>query len=126
MAAFRAFAPLPQPLLLAALTSKEALDGPGGDLVRGLQSVPVLVSGAGHDAMAIAEAVPRVRHTLRARACTSYTEYRTGDREGETGSKRNLLCICSAPCSSNVFLESKRGGRDAGGTMPYTGLQQTG
>lgn len=54
-----------QPLLLAALSPAEAASPTCGRLAAGLRDVPVLVSGAGHDAMAIAEAVPKVRAWLR-------------------------------------------------------------
>ncbi|KAG2443601.1 hypothetical protein HXX76_001952 [Chlamydomonas incerta] len=49
-----------EPLLLAALSPAEAASATCGRLAAGLRDVPVLVSGAGHDAMAIAEAVPKM------------------------------------------------------------------
>ncbi|PNW73987.1 hypothetical protein CHLRE_13g580700v5 [Chlamydomonas reinhardtii] len=49
-----------EPLLLAALSPAEAASPTCGRLAAGLRDVPVLVSGAGHDAMAIAEAVPKM------------------------------------------------------------------
>ncbi|KAG2452345.1 hypothetical protein HYH02_003369 [Chlamydomonas schloesseri] len=48
-----------EPLLLAALSPAEAASPACGRLAAGLRDVPVLVSGAGHDAMAIAETVPK-------------------------------------------------------------------
>ncbi|GIM11687.1 hypothetical protein Vretimale_15186 [Volvox reticuliferus] len=51
-------ASLAKPLLLAVLTQEEIQRNSG--ILEGLQSVPVLVSGAGHDAMAIAERIPKM------------------------------------------------------------------
>ncbi|GFR47399.1 hypothetical protein Agub_g9116 [Astrephomene gubernaculifera] len=44
-----------EPMLMAALTDSEA-----AGVLKGLRSLPKLVSGAGHDAMAIAETIPRM------------------------------------------------------------------
>ncbi|KXZ47303.1 hypothetical protein GPECTOR_36g29 [Gonium pectorale] len=58
MEAMKAAAEAAESILKTTLTEEE-LSRHGG-LLEGLRKVPVLVSGAGHDAMAIAEAVPRM------------------------------------------------------------------
>ncbi|GLC49316.1 hypothetical protein PLESTB_000206000 [Pleodorina starrii] len=94
-----------EPILLAALTAEELERSCG--LLKGLQSVPVLVSGAGHDAMAIAETIPKMGMMfVRCRGGVSHSPLEYVEPEDVT--------------ASTAALASYLWGRLAGGMLSNT------